>query len=57
MALNPLASIVAAFRDILLYGRSPDWISLYLPGVLSIVFLYLGYIVFKVNEDRFVDMA
>jgi lipopolysaccharide transport system permease protein len=57
MALNPLAAIVVAFRDILLYGQSPDWVSLYLPGVLSVVFLYLGYIVFKANEDRFVDMA
>jgi ABC-type polysaccharide/polyol phosphate export permease len=40
MALNPLAAIVVAFRDILLYGQSPDWVSLYLPGVLSVVFLW-----------------
>lgn len=57
MALNPVAAPVAAFRDIVLYERAPDWVSLYLSGVLAVVLLYLGYVVFKVNEDRFVDMV
>lgn len=57
MALNPFGSVVTAFRDILLYGRMPNWTELYFPGVLAVVLLYLGYVVFKVNEDRMVDMA
>ncbi len=57
MALNPLASTMVAFRDIVLYGQVPDWRTLLMPCVLAICLLYLGYVIFKVNEDRFVDMA
>ena len=55
--LNPLTSLVIAFRDVVLYARMPDWGTLFLPGVFAVTFLYLGYVVFKVNEDRFVEMA
>jgi ABC-type polysaccharide/polyol phosphate export permease len=51
----PLAPLVTAFRDILLYERMPDLISLYYPLVLGCMLLYFGYVYFKVNEDRFMD--
>jgi len=57
MALNPLAPIINAFRDILLYERAPDFTSLIFPAILSIVLIYVGYIIFKLNEDLFVEMA
>ena len=57
IALNPLSSVVAAFRDITLRHSVPSWGTLYFPVVMSLALLYLGYTYFKVNEDRLVDMA
>jgi len=56
MAANPLSAIVVAFRDIVLYARPPDLQELFVPIVLSVALLYYGYVFFKVNEDRFVDL-
>jgi lipopolysaccharide transport system permease protein len=53
--LNPLSGIVEAFRDIVLYGHAPDISSLYAATALSFALVYLGYVYFKVNEDRFAD--
>jgi len=53
--LNPVSAMVEAFRDITIYNRMPDFVSLYFPAVLSIALLYTGYVFFKVNEDRFAD--
>ncbi|MBZ0296776.1 MAG: ABC transporter permease [Anaerolineae bacterium] len=57
MSVNPVSALVEAFRDITLYGRVPDPVRLYLPTVISLVVLYFGYVLFKVNEDRFVDYS
>jgi lipopolysaccharide transport system permease protein len=56
MSANPLAAIAVAFRDIILYARPPDLQELFVPIVLSVALLYYGYVFFKVNEDRFVDL-
>jgi lipopolysaccharide transport system permease protein len=55
--LIPVTQVIVAFRDIVLYNRSPDFYSLFYPFVLGVVLLYFGYVYFKVNEDRFVDLA
>lgn len=55
--LIPVTPIVVAFRDIILYDRSPDYYQLFYPLVLGIALLYFAYVYFKVNEDRFVDLA
>ncbi len=57
MSINPVSAVVEAFRDITIYGRAPDPVRLYLPVVVSLALLYVGYVYFKVNEDRFVDYA
>lgn len=57
MSINPVSAIVETFRDLTIYARMPDIVRLYLPIVLSLVILYLGYVFFKVNEDRFADYA
>lgn len=57
MSVNPVSALVEAFRDITLYQRAPDPVRLYLPMVIALVVLYFGYVLFKVNEDRFVDYA
>ena len=57
MSVNPVSALVEAFRDIVLYDRAPDPVRLYLPVVMSLALLYSGYVLFKVNEDRFADYA
>jgi ABC-type polysaccharide/polyol phosphate export permease len=54
--LNPLTPLINAYRDVMVYGRFPSFISLLYPAALSIGVLIFGYRLFKGNEDRFADM-
>ncbi len=54
--LNPIGLLIAAYRDIIVYGRAPDWFSLVYPAALAVAVLVFGYRHFKANEDRFADM-
>lgn len=53
--LNPLIGIVQFFRDIVIYEQMPDFTGLFLSGTISLTILYVGYVFFKVHEDRFAD--
>lgn len=53
--LNPMASLINAYRDVMVYNRPPDFISLYFPIVLSGVLFYSGYMFFKTNERKLAD--
>jgi lipopolysaccharide transport system permease protein len=53
--VNPVAALINAYRDIIIYNRTPDWVSLYFPFVLSGVLLYSGYMFFKANERKLAD--
>jgi ABC-type polysaccharide/polyol phosphate export permease len=55
--LNPLATLIAAYRAIIIYGQAPDFLSLVYPAALGVGFLVFGYRLFKANEDRFADMV
>jgi lipopolysaccharide transport system permease protein len=55
MQLNPLFPLVNACRDVMLYDRMPDLATLVYPTLLALGVLYMGYIFFKVNEDRLAD--
>jgi len=53
--LNPMASIVATYRDILYYGRSIGW-DFFLRTVLtSLIVLLLGFFVFNRLKGRFAE--
>jgi lipopolysaccharide transport system permease protein len=54
--LNPIALLVQAYRDVIVYNRQPDWFSLVYPAALGVTLLVFGYRHFKANEDRFADM-
>jgi lipopolysaccharide transport system permease protein len=54
--LNPIALLVQAYRDVIVYDRPPDWLSLIYPAALGVALLIFGYRHFKANEDRFADM-
>ena len=57
IALNPLAALINAYRDLIIYGRLPDFLSLVYPTALAMGVLIFGYRLFKSNEDRFADMV
>ena len=44
--LNPMASIVTAYRDVLFYGRLVGWDFLARTAITSIAILIVGYLVF-----------
>ncbi len=53
--VNPLAAIVRAFRDVVIFKQVPDLVSLYYPMVISIILIYIGYTLFKRSEGQFAD--
>lgn len=55
--INPLAPLIQATRDIIVYSQNPDWLSLTYPLVVAVVMLMLGYTLFKVNEGKLVDIV
>lgn len=57
IALNPLSSLINAYRDLIIYGRLPNLLSLVYPAALAMGVLIFGYRLFKSNEDRFADMV
>lgn len=57
LLFNPLSATTEAFRDIVLYSRPPAISTLFFPLVVALSLVYTGYVMFKVNEDRFVDFT
>ena len=55
MYVNPMAVLVEAYRSVLYYHKTPDikWITIW--GILSIILLIIGYIIFKKLEKTFVE--
>ena len=55
MKANPMAVLVEAYRSVLYYHKLPDarWLTIW--GVLSVILLILGYIIFKKLEKTFVE--
>lgn len=55
--LNPIASLIEAYRNVIVYNRPPDLMTLVYPAALAIGLLVCGYRLFKANEDTFADMV
>lgn len=55
LKINPMAQIVEAYRAILYYHKMPDWEMLGIWGILSVILLVLGYMIFKKLEKSFVE--
>jgi ABC-type polysaccharide/polyol phosphate export permease len=53
--LNPMASIVAAYRDILYYGRSIGWDFFLRTAITVVVVLVFGFFVFNRLKGRFAE--
>lgn len=56
ISLNPMAWVLNAYRDILYFGRSPDWFSLVVVGVASIPFTLLSIYAFRRLAPSFVKV-
>lgn len=55
--INPLAGVIQGVRDVILYARPPDPLTLYYPAVVAAALLYTGYAFFLANKDRVTDYA
>lgn len=52
--LNPLYQYIHFIREIILYHRLPSGLSFAACGISALVFLIIGLIVFKKNQDKFI---
>lgn len=55
LMLNPLVPLIQSFRDVIVYNRPVDLISLYYPIVFAAALLFAGYSTFKAYERRLTD--
>lgn len=55
LQLNPLTTIIGAYRDIFYYQTMPDFISLGLVFIVSFIILLIGILVFKKLEKGFAE--
>jgi lipopolysaccharide transport system permease protein len=54
--INPLAVVVEGAREVVLYGRMPDWTSLGAIMVLGLIVMQLGYAWFVKSKRGFADV-
>ena len=53
--LNPMATVVVGFQDILLYNKCPDFYSLIYPLVVAVVLLLLALVIYKRGSEDMAD--
>ena len=53
--LNPMVHIVTCYRQILVWGTAPDWLSLAIISALTLLMLPIGYRLFRRQSLRFVE--
>lgn len=56
-SLNPMAMIVSAHRDVMLYGKFPNWLELGWWGLIGAAILAGSLTIFRQLEDAFIDEA
>jgi len=52
---NPMASVIAAYQSIFVTAHWPDWSSLIMPGVVSVLLCVLGLRLFRRHAGEMVD--
>jgi ABC-type polysaccharide/polyol phosphate export permease len=55
--LNPLATIIPAYRDVLMYGQAPDWGALAIVGAASAGLLAVGFLTFVRLQHSFTKVT
>jgi lipopolysaccharide transport system permease protein len=56
MKLNPLTAIIESVRDVLMWGKQPDFNAIALSLVMSILVAWLGYYWFQKTRKGFADV-
>jgi lipopolysaccharide transport system permease protein len=52
---NPLAVLVAAYRQVLIEGRLPDGAGVAFVSIVSVFMLAIGYLYFQRSRDGFLE--
>lgn len=55
-ALNPMVGVIESYRNIFIRGLEPDWPSLAVGAIATLILLVLGYAFFKHFEPDFADI-
>ena len=55
MKLNPMSYFITAYRSIFYYHTMPDWSGIGLIAVISIIFVIIGYMIFKKLQKGFAE--
>lgn len=55
LQLNPMTQLVEAYRNVLMYGRLPDWLGFTCMSVLSVLTFWLGALVFSHLQKNFAE--
>ena len=55
ICLNPMTSVIDAYRDVFLYHDWPNFSNLFIVLILGLVVLIVGYKIFKVLEKGFAE--
>jgi len=56
LVFNPLYFIVSAYQDILVYGRTPEFLHLSFIASLGVLFLAVGFFIFRRASEEMVDV-
>lgn len=54
--VNPLTLIVEQFRDVMIFGISPDWHSLSWYYIISLLVAFFGFFIFQKLRNGFADV-
>lgn len=56
LIINPLASLVAVYRDILLRNKMPYWQDILMFALFALIAFFVGYKVFSKIQKKFADL-
>lgn len=57
LVMNPLTFIIDQAREVMLWGKFPDWAGLGVYTTFALVAMYLGYGVFRLTRRGFADVV
>lgn len=56
LRLNPAASIIGAYRNVIMYGKSPSYRNLLVVALFSLILIWIGYKLISKHEDEYARM-
>ena len=56
LMLNPLTFIIEQAREVLIWGRAPDWFGLFIYNLVGLLVAWIGYAWFQKTRKGFADV-